>query len=94
MIKFINPQHYMIGGGFPGTTQSKINFEDTAKVINESLDIHFPEYDSNGNKSKVEIIAEPGRYYVSHNLCLIKFLIISYRMALQLIGCIGLHTCH
>lgn len=53
-----------IGGGFPGTTQTIIPFDDYVKVINQSLDIHFPEFDNNGMKSKVRIIAEPGRYYV------------------------------
>lgn len=56
-----------IGGGFPGTSNAPIPFETFAKVINESLDIFFPEYDMNGMKSKVKIIAEPGRYYVSSN---------------------------
>lgn len=53
-----------IGGGFPGFSTEKITFEGVAAVINESLDKFFPEYDHNGAKSKVNIIAEPGRYYV------------------------------
>lgn len=54
-----------LGGGYPGTTNALISFDEIAKVINESLDIYFPEFDENGFKSKVQIIAEPGRYYVA-----------------------------
>lgn len=54
-----------IGGGFPGTSNVQITFDEACKVINESLDHYFPEYDQNGLKSKVKIIGEPGRYYVS-----------------------------
>lgn len=53
-----------IGGGFPGTSNAPIAFDDYVKVINESLDIYFPEFNSQGMKSNVKIIAEPGRYYV------------------------------
>ena len=54
-----------IGGGFPGINNAKISFEETTKVINESLDEHFPNDD-------IKIIAEPGRYFVeaSHTLVL------------------------
>ncbi|KAE8624614.1 hypothetical protein XENTR_v10006004 [Xenopus tropicalis] len=48
-----------IGGGFPGTEDSKIRFEEMAGVINPALDLYFPE------GSDVQIIAEPGRYYVT-----------------------------
>ncbi|XP_063313238.1 antizyme inhibitor 2-like [Pelobates fuscus] len=47
-----------IGGGFPGSEDSKIRFEQIADVINTALDLYFPE------SSAVDIIAEPGRYYV------------------------------
>ncbi|XP_072880491.1 ornithine decarboxylase-like [Hemitrygon akajei] len=47
-----------IGGGFPGSEDDKITFEEIAAVINRALDLHFPE------ASGVKIIAEPGRYYV------------------------------
>lgn len=53
------------GGGFPGTSNAAISFDETASAINEALELHFPEYDADGCKSKVQIIAEPGRYYVS-----------------------------
>ncbi|XP_073521749.1 antizyme inhibitor 2 [Phyllobates terribilis] len=48
-----------IGGGFPGTDESRIRFEEISAVINPALDLYFPE------GSAVEIIAEPGRYYVA-----------------------------
>ncbi|PIO22749.1 hypothetical protein AB205_0056470, partial [Aquarana catesbeiana] len=48
-----------IGGGFPGTDDAKVRFEEIAAVINPALDLYFPE------GSAVEIIAEPGRYYVA-----------------------------
>lgn len=54
-----------VGGGFPGTSNAKVSFEEIARVINETLDIHFPPFDEYGNISNVNIIAEPGRYYVS-----------------------------
>ena len=53
-----------IGGGFPGTNDDSVTFEDIAFVINESLDKHFSMYPD------LQIIAEPGRYYAttSHTL--------------------------
>lgn len=48
-----------IGGGFPGTDDSRVRFEEISAVINPALDLYFPE------GSAVEIIAEPGRYYVA-----------------------------
>ncbi|KAM9320103.1 LOW QUALITY PROTEIN: antizyme inhibitor 2 [Gastrophryne carolinensis] len=48
-----------IGGGFPGTEDTKVRFEEMAAVINPALDLYFPE------GSGVEIIAEPGRYYAA-----------------------------
>ncbi|CAH2222223.1 antizyme inhibitor 2 isoform X1 [Pelobates cultripes] len=48
-----------IGGGFPGTEDSKIRFQEIADLINPALDLYFPE------SSAVDIIAEPGRYYVA-----------------------------
>ncbi|CAH2222221.1 ornithine decarboxylase [Pelobates cultripes] len=47
-----------IGGGFPGTDNSEIKFEEFAAVVNSALDLYFPE------SSAVDIIAEPGKYYV------------------------------
>ncbi|OCT57049.1 hypothetical protein XELAEV_18004052mg [Xenopus laevis] len=48
-----------IGGGFPGDTEFLPTFEKFAEVINKSLDQCF------SCNEDVEIIAEPGRYYVS-----------------------------
>ncbi|XP_021230863.1 antizyme inhibitor 2 isoform X3 [Numida meleagris] len=48
-----------IGGGFPGTEDTRAQFEETAAVINSALDMYFPE------GCGVEIIATPGRYYVT-----------------------------
>ncbi|XP_073530260.1 ornithine decarboxylase isoform X2 [Phyllobates terribilis] len=48
-----------IGGGFPGSEDVKLKFEEVTSVINPALDKYFPV------DSKVKIIAEPGRYYVA-----------------------------
>jgi len=54
-----------IGGGFPGTSITKVTFDEASKAVNEALDIHFPATDEFGNASNITIIAEPGRYYVA-----------------------------
>ncbi|XP_060681281.1 antizyme inhibitor 2-like [Hemiscyllium ocellatum] len=54
-----------IGGGFPGTTEDKVTFEEIAAEINPALDIYFPD------KTEVQIIAEPGRYYVTSSFTLV-----------------------
>ncbi|KAF4519794.1 hypothetical protein B566_EDAN009046 [Ephemera danica] len=46
-----------IGGGFPGNVGTSI--DEIAKVINTSLDVHFPE------GCGVRVIAEPGRFFVA-----------------------------
>ncbi|NXJ47956.1 AZIN2 inhibitor, partial [Spizaetus tyrannus] len=48
-----------IGGGFPGTEDTRTRFEEIAAVINSALDLYFP--DGCG----VEIVATPGRYYIT-----------------------------
>uniref|UniRef100_A0A8C3KB93 Antizyme inhibitor 2 n=1 Tax=Calidris pygmaea TaxID=425635 RepID=A0A8C3KB93_9CHAR len=48
-----------IGGGFPGTEDTRARFEEMAAVMNSALDLYFP--DGCG----VEIVARPGRYYVT-----------------------------
>uniref|UniRef100_A0A8C2Y585 Antizyme inhibitor 2 n=1 Tax=Coturnix japonica TaxID=93934 RepID=A0A8C2Y585_COTJA len=48
-----------IGGGFPGTEDSRAQFEEIAAVINSALDTYFPE------GCGVQIVATPGRYYVT-----------------------------
>uniref|UniRef100_A0A4W2FAC0 Ornithine decarboxylase n=1 Tax=Bos indicus x Bos taurus TaxID=30522 RepID=A0A4W2FAC0_BOBOX len=48
-----------IGGGFPGSEDVKLKFEEITNVINPALDKYFP------SDSGARIIAEPGRYYVA-----------------------------
>ncbi|XP_031807157.1 ornithine decarboxylase isoform X1 [Sarcophilus harrisii] len=48
-----------IGGGFPGSEDVKLKFEEISSVVNPALDKYFP------SDSGVRIIAEPGRYYVA-----------------------------
>ncbi|XP_077344905.1 ornithine decarboxylase 1-like [Lithobates pipiens] len=48
-----------IGGGFPGSKNFILKFEEVTSVINSALDKYFPA------SSGVQIIAEPGRYYVA-----------------------------
>ncbi|NWU04586.1 AZIN2 inhibitor, partial [Urocynchramus pylzowi] len=48
-----------IGGGFPGTEDTRAPLEEIAAGINSALDLYFPE------GSGVDIIARPGRYYVT-----------------------------
>ncbi|KAL7988056.1 hypothetical protein Chor_006975 [Crotalus horridus] len=48
-----------IGGGFPGSEDVKLKFEEITNIINPALDKYFPP------DSGVKIIAEPGRYYVA-----------------------------
>ncbi|XP_064412448.1 ornithine decarboxylase isoform X1 [Latimeria chalumnae] len=48
-----------IGGGFPGSEDVKLKFEEITAVINPALDKYFP------SDSGIKVIAEPGRYYVA-----------------------------
>jgi len=48
-----------IGGGFPGSDDTKLKFEEIAAVINPAVDKYFP---ADGG---VRVISEPGRYYVA-----------------------------
>ncbi|XP_068607700.1 ornithine decarboxylase-like [Brachionichthys hirsutus] len=48
-----------IGGGFPGSDDGKLQFEEITAVINSALDKHFPA------DPALKIIAEPGRFYVA-----------------------------
>jgi len=58
-----------IGGGFPGLCGPqngvKIEFEEIASVINESLDQCF------GDLKDIELIAEPGRYFTASAFSLV-----------------------
>ncbi|XP_034015322.1 ornithine decarboxylase isoform X2 [Thalassophryne amazonica] len=48
-----------IGGGFPGSDNTQLKFEEITAVINPALDKYFPA------DSGVRVIAEPGRFYVA-----------------------------
>ncbi|RWS18616.1 Ornithine decarboxylase-like protein [Leptotrombidium deliense] len=50
-----------IGGGFPGTSnpEDTLLFDQIARIVNYSIDKYFPP------EMNIEIIAEPGRYYVA-----------------------------
>ncbi|KAF3701513.1 Ornithine decarboxylase 1 [Channa argus] len=48
-----------IGGGFPGSDNGQLKFEEITAVINPALDKYFPA------DTGVKIIAEPGRFYVA-----------------------------
>nr|CCC96034.1 unnamed protein product [Trypanosoma congolense IL3000] len=48
-----------IGGGYPGTRDDLLKFEEIAEVINSALEKYFPPDPS------LTVIAEPGRYYVA-----------------------------
>ncbi|XP_028994787.1 ornithine decarboxylase isoform X2 [Betta splendens] len=48
-----------IGGGFPGSDNGQLKFEESTSVINLALDKYFPD------ETDIKIIAEPGRYYVA-----------------------------
>ncbi|XP_060788805.1 ornithine decarboxylase-like [Neoarius graeffei] len=48
-----------IGGGFPGSDDCKLKFEEITAVINPALDKYFPA------DCGVRIIAEPGRFYAA-----------------------------
>lgn len=54
-----NMQMLDIGGGFPGSEDAKLKFEEITSVINPALDKYFPA------DSGVRVIAEPGRFYVA-----------------------------
>ncbi|CAI5732386.1 unnamed protein product [Peronospora destructor] len=53
-----------VGGGFPGTENAPIRFEDCARELKKSLAVHFPQ------NSGVRVISEPGRFFaaVTHTL--------------------------
>jgi ornithine decarboxylase len=47
-----------VGGGFPGSDAAAVKFHTIAEVLGAALDQYFPP------ESGVQLIAEPGRYYV------------------------------
>ncbi|NWW03261.1 AZIN2 inhibitor, partial [Oreocharis arfaki] len=48
-----------IGGGFPGTEDTRAPLEEIAALMNSALDLYFPE------GCGVDIVARPGRFYVT-----------------------------
>lgn len=58
-----------IGGGFPGDNSAKVSFETLASNVNAALDTFFPA------GCGVDIIAEPGRYYVASSMTLATMVI-------------------
>lgn len=48
-----------IGGGFPGSDNGPIQFEDCARELKKSLAINFPQ------DSDVKVISEPGRFFAA-----------------------------
>lgn len=48
-----------VGGGFPGTDDAEISFEESSQELTLGFNEFFPE------ESNVRIIAEPGRYFVA-----------------------------
>lgn len=58
-----------LGGGFPGTDNEQVTFEDIAIEINRGIDDYFNSIDN------VRIIAEPGRYFVSSSHTLVTNII-------------------
>ncbi|CEG37170.1 ornithine decarboxylase [Plasmopara halstedii] len=48
-----------IGGGFPGSDNGPIRFEDCARELKRSLAVHFPK------SSGVQVISEPGRFFAA-----------------------------
>jgi len=53
-----------IGGGFPGTPDAPITFEEVCNILNPLFEEHFPA------SSGVRIIGEPGRFYSASALTL------------------------
>jgi len=62
-----NMQLLDLGGGFPGTSDAKITFEEIAEAIGQTLDKVFPPTLAEG----LRIIAEPGRYYAASAFTLV-----------------------
>lgn len=54
-----------IGGGFPGQPDSDVSFEEICAELNPALDTYFPA------TSGIDIIAEPGRFYVASAFSLV-----------------------
>ncbi|KAG8580180.1 hypothetical protein GDO81_007184 [Engystomops pustulosus] len=75
-----------IGGGFPGSEDVKLKFEEVTSVINPALDKYFPA------DSGVQIIAEPGRYYVASAFTLAVNIIAKKVMVTEQTGSDGMYN--
>jgi len=62
-----------IGGGFPGTDNIDIKFEDIANVLNNAIKQYF--FDSETEQYIVDFIAEPGRFMVASSHILVLSII-------------------
>lgn len=60
-----------IGGGFPGSDNALVSFDEIGLVVNEELEKLFPVEDY----PDLEVIAEPGRYYVTSAYTLVTSVI-------------------
>ncbi|KAG7258704.1 hypothetical protein CRUP_002006 [Coryphaenoides rupestris] len=65
-----------IGGGFPGSEDVKLKFEEITAIINPALDKYFPV------DGGVRVIAEPGRYYVA-SACTLAVNIIAKKVIME-----------
>lgn len=54
-----------IGGGFPGQPDAEVSFEEICEELSPALDTYFPA------SCGVDIIAEPGRFYVASAFSLV-----------------------
>ena len=63
-----------IGGGFPGNLGTEDYFSEISMAVNQALEEYFPD---DGN---IQIIAEPGRYYVASAYTLATNVIASREM--------------
>lgn len=53
-----------VGGGFPGNSKARITVEEIAEIMTPALNAYFPE------GCGVDIISEPGRYFVASAMTL------------------------
>lgn len=63
----IYPKMFDFGGGFPGTDDKAVKFEEIAEAINKGIDDFFP----NAETDSLEFIAEPGRYFAQRTHTLV-----------------------
>ncbi|ESO12426.1 hypothetical protein HELRODRAFT_93271 [Helobdella robusta] len=69
-----------IGGGFPGQPNAKLSFNEIVDVLKPALDALFPE------ESGVQIIAEPGRFFVASAFTLAVSVISSRQVPSEIQG--------